>query len=192
MANLFEGICGKIAPGMCRLSMNGGIAVKTGSGYRTFDPETRRLTNCDSFVFDVGEEFFFVVPTNKVKRGDIIMAGGRPRCVLSSDETSITAINYEDMTVETLLPERHVFMGNTYLYGKIVSMFGNGLKGGKGAGRMMKYMMLSSMLKGNRGEGKGDASNLLPLLMMGGKMDLGDGLFDFDDDTDDEDSKKEA
>ncbi len=29
--NLFDGICGKVAPGLCRLSMNGGIAVKTRS-----------------------------------------------------------------------------------------------------------------------------------------------------------------
>lgn len=29
-----NGMFGKIAPGMCRLSMNGGIAVKTANGYK--------------------------------------------------------------------------------------------------------------------------------------------------------------
>ena len=37
MMNLFDEICGKVAPGLCRLSAGGGIAVKTRSGYRTYD-----------------------------------------------------------------------------------------------------------------------------------------------------------
>ena len=80
---MLEGICGKIAPGMCRLSAGGEIAVKTSAGYRTYNPEKRRLTNCDSFVLDIGEDFFFVLPTNHVRPGDIILAGGVPRCVVA-------------------------------------------------------------------------------------------------------------
>ena len=184
MNNMFSGICGKIAPGLCRLGIDGNIAVKTSSGYRTYDVENNRLTNCDSFVLDIGEDFFFVLPTNKVKKGDIILAGGAPKCVIASDETTITAISFEDATVQTLLPEHHVFMGNTYLYGRIVSMFGkNGVKGKKGMNGMLKYMMLSSMLKGKDG-GMGGMSGMLPFMLMGGKMDFMDNLFDMDDDED--------
>lgn len=184
MTGMLEGICGRIAPGLCRLSVDGSIAVKTGAGYRTYNPKTGRLTNCDSFVLDIGEDFFFVVPVNKVRSGDIILAGGRPRCVVKAEESTVTVINYEDMTVETLLPEYHSFMGNTYLFGCIVSMFGkNGAKGKKSTGKLMKYMMLSSMLKGQSG-----ANNWLPLLLMGG---LGEentmaGLFDTEEDTEEE------
>ena len=32
MVNTLNGMFGKVAPGMCRLSMNGGIAVKTNNG----------------------------------------------------------------------------------------------------------------------------------------------------------------
>ena len=186
--NMFEGICGKVAPGLCRLSMNGGIAVKTKSGYRTYDAEKKRLVNCDSFVLDAGEDFFFVLPSNRVKPGDIILAGGLPRCVLAVSEETITAINYEDATVETLLPEHHIFMGNTYLYGKIVSVFGrNGVKGKKGAGRMMKYMMLSGMLKGKDGGGFGA---MLPLMLgMRGDFDFMGDLFDEEDDDEPDDGK---
>ena len=81
MNELFNGMLGKIAPGMCRLSMDGGIAIKTSNGYRTYDSKTGRLTNCSSFVFDIGEEFFFLFLTNKVKTGDIILANGKPKCV---------------------------------------------------------------------------------------------------------------
>ena len=108
--NFMGTMFGKIAPGMCRLSMSGGIAVKTESGYKSYDINTNRLTNCSNFVFDIGEDFFFVIPTNKVRKGDIILVSGKPKCVIDADKDKITVINYEDSTVETLLPERHVFM----------------------------------------------------------------------------------
>lgn len=182
--NMMEGICGKVAPGMCRLSMEGAIAVKTGAGYRSYDTETKRLTNCDSFVLDVGEDFFFVVPVNRVKAGDIILAGGKPHCVTAVGEDTITALNFEDATVETMVPERHMLMGNTYLYGKIVSLFGkNGVKGKKGMGRMMKYMMLSSFLKGK----ENSSSGLMAMMLLGGKDNFIDELFETD-----EDEEKEA
>ncbi len=188
MSNMFNGIFGKIAPGMCRLSMNGGTAIKTSNGYKTYDVTSGRLTNCDSFVFNVGEEFFFVIPTNKLKAGDIILANGKPRCVIEAGKDKIVAINYEDSTVETILPEHHIFMGNVYFYGKIVSMFGGGLTKGKGPGKIMKYMMLSEMMK-DGGKGTGAMSGILPLLMLGKNTDgLFEGLFDMDDgdgDTDD-------
>ena len=33
--NLFNGMFGKVAPGMCRVSMTGKIAIKTSSGYKS-------------------------------------------------------------------------------------------------------------------------------------------------------------
>ena len=190
MNGMMDGICGRIAPGLCRLSMNGGIAVRTRAGYRSYDMENRRLVNCDGFAVDVGEDFFFVLPTNRVRAGDIILAGGAPRCVLSADGGTITAINYEDATVETLLPERHMLMGSTYLYGRIVSLFGrDGVRGKKGLGRMMKYMMLSGMIRG-REDGFG---RLLPLMMLGGNGGFLDDLLDgFEDEEEADDEKKEA
>ena len=180
--NLLDGICGKVAPGLCRLSMSGGIAVRTRSGYRTYDVEKKRLTNCDSFVLDIGEDFFFVMPTNRVKAGDIILAGGKPRCVTEAGDGTLTVINFEDATMETLLPEHHLFMGNTYLYRRIVSLLGrNGVKGRKGTGKLMKYMMLSGFLKGK----EGGISGLLPLMLLGGKDNFMDEFFDDNEEEDD-------
>lgn len=189
MNNMLNGMFGKVAPGMCRLSMNGGIAVKTSNGYKTYNMKTGRLTNCDSFVFNIGEEFFFVIPTNKAEPGDILLVAGKPKCVIEAEKNKLTVINYEDSTVETILPERHVFMGNTYFYGKIVSMFGGDLiKGKKGTNKIMQYMMVSEMMKGNSDNNSGNGMNtMLPLMMMGGNMgSLFDGMFDFDDNENDE------
>ena len=193
MNNMLNGMFGKVAPGMCRLSMNGGIAVKTSNGYKSYNMKTGRLTNCDSFVFNIGEEFFFVIPTNKAEPGDILLVAGKPKCVIEAEKNKLTVINYEDSTVETILPERHVFMGNTYFYGKIVSMFGGDLiKGKKGTNKIMQYMMLSEMMKGNSDNNSGNGMNtMLPLMMMGGNMgSLFDGMFDFDED-DAEESEEE-
>ena len=193
MNNMFNGMFGKIAPGMCRLSMSGGIAVKTTNGYKTYNVKTNKLTNCSNFVFNTGEEFFFVIPTNKVKAGDIILVAGKPKCVVSTDKNIITVINYEDSTVDQILPERHVFMGNTYFYGKIVSMFGSDiLSDKKGMNKMMSYMMMSEMMKGNNGSNNGIAS-VLPFMMMngGGMTDMFDGMFDSLDEDDEDEMEEE-
>ena len=195
MNEMFNGMFGKIAPGMCRLSMNGGIAVKTSTGYKTYNLKQNKLTNCSKFVFNIGEEFFFVIPTNSVKPGDIILVSGKPRCVVSKAKDTITVINYEDSTVETILPERHVFMGNTYFYGKIVSMFGSDiLKGGKGVNKMMSYMMMSEMMKGNGTSDMGGNMSAMLLFMMmsnGGMSDMFDGMFDFLDEDDENEEMEE-
>ena len=174
--NVFNGMFGKIAPGMCRLSMSGGIAVKTNSGYKTYNIKTGRLTNCANFVFDIGQDFFFCIPTNKAEIGDILLINGKPKCVTKVDKGTLTVINYEDSTVETVIPERHVFMGNTYFYGKIVSMFGDSFvgKGKKNVNQIMKYMMLSEMMKGNGGTSSNSFGNLMPLMLMSGGNGFGE------------------
>lgn len=196
--NFMNGMFGKIAPGMCKLSMSGGIAVKTSTGYKSYNVKTGRLTNCSNFVFGNTEEFFFVIPTNKVEKGDIILIAGKPKCVIEAEKNKITVINYEDATVDTVIPERHVFMGNTYFYGKIVSMFGNDFKGGKkGMNKMMSYMMMSEMMKGTGGKSYdgtvNNANSMLPMMLMmnGGFSDMFDGMFDFDEDESDETEETE-
>ena len=193
--SMFNGMFGKIQTGMCRLSMNGKIAIKTSNGYKTYNTKTGRLTNCSNFAFDIGEDFFFVIPTNKVAVGDIILASGKPRAVIGIEKNAIKTFCYEDSTIETIVPEHHVFMGNTYFYGKIVSLFGNSFGKKGGMNNLFKYMMLSEMMKG--GNGSNNMSNMFPMmLMMGGGNSFGDmfeGLFDedvnLDFDVDDEDAE---
>lgn len=189
--NMFSGMFGPVAPGMCRLAMNGGIAVKTSSGYKTYNIKKKRLTNCDNFAFDVGGDFFFVIPTNKVVPGDIILISGKPKCVVSVDEGSIRVVNYEDSTVENILPEHHMFMGNMFFYGKIASPFGN-VKTPKGFKNAMKFQMMSSMMNGSQNNsysGSQPQNGMMnfPMMLMMGGGDMFDGMFDgmFDTDMDD-------
>ena len=185
--SMFNGMFGKVSPGMCRLSMSGKIAIKTSTGYKTYNVKTGRLTNCSNFAFDIGEDFFFVIPTNKVSVGDIILVNGKPCAVIGIEKNAIKTFSYEDSSIREIVPEHHVFMGNTYFYGKIVSMFGNAFGKKGGMNNIFKYMMMSEMMKGNSGNG-GGLSSVFPLMMLnGGMTNIFDGMFDFgDDDSDDE------
>jgi len=187
----FNGMFGKLGAGMCRLTMNGRIAVKTSGGYKSYNVKTGKLTNCSNFVFNIGDDFFFIIPTNKVDVGDIILVKGTPRCVIEVDKKTLKVMNYEDMTIDTLVPERHVFMGNTYFYGKVVSLMGtNASKGKNGMKQMMQFMMMNQMMGGNTSGGMNmNGNNMLPMMLMmnGGSGSLFDGMLDgiFDFGTDD-------
>lgn len=180
--NLFNGICGKVQAGMCRLTMNGNIAVKCSGGYKTYNTKKGRLTNVTNFCFDIGSDFFFVIPTCKVAKGDIILVDGKPKCVIEKqkDKDVITVIDYESSEIRQLVPERHVFMGSVYYYGKIVSMFGSSFKNGKGMGNMFKMMMFSQMMNGKTNGGNlGDMGSMMAMsMMMGGESNMFGGLFD--------------
>lgn len=186
MTNCFNGMFGKLGAGMCRLTMNGRIAVKTSGGYKSYNVKTGKLTNCSNFVFNIGDDFFFIIPTNKVDVGDIILVKGTPRCVIEVDKKTLKVMNYEDMTIDTLVPERHVFMGNTYFYGKIVSLMGSTAgKGKDGMKQMMQFMMMNQMMGGTAGGMNMGGTNMLPMLFMmnsgsGNIFDgMLDGMFDF-------------
>lgn len=180
MGNFMQGMFGPVKGGLCRLTIDGGIAVKVPTGYKTYNPTQKAFVNCDNFVFDIGDEMFFVIPTNTVAVGDIILVSGEPRYVLDVKEDMLTVINYKNGTVENVMPERHMFMGNTYFYGKIMSMFGNmgGLTGGDGAQNVMKYMMMSQMFKGMGGRDSGMNPMMMMMMMNGGGMgNMFDNLF---------------
>lgn len=182
-----KGMFGPVPEGKCKLSMNGQIAINTPGGYKTYNVKTGKLTNCSNFAIDVGD-MFFIIPTSKVQRGDIIIVDGNPKCVLKEEGNNIEVFSYIDSTISTIVKERHVFMGKQYFYGKIVSMFGNMMSSGKGMGQMMKFAMMSEMMKGNGGGslfsgGENGMANMLPMMMlMNGGGDMFDGLFSFDDD----------
>lgn len=184
--NMFNGVMGKIKPGCCRLGMNGRVAIKTTDGYKTYDPKTGNVTNCSNFVLDVADDLFMVIPTRKLNPGDIVLINGKPMYILEvKAKNRVEAMNYEDSTIQTVIPERHAIMGRRF-YGKIVSLLGNGFGSKKGGffKNMLKLKMMSSML-GNGDTNFGGNGLAMMMLMGNGSMD---GLFEgFADDDDDDD-----
>lgn len=197
---LNNSIFGKIAPGLCRLTANGQVAVRTSDGnYKSYNVETGRLTNQSNFVFNIGDDFFFAIPTNKVKKGDIILVNGKPNCVVSvsADKNKIEVVNFETGTLDTIIPERHVFMGNTYFYGKIVSLFGSKFKSKSGSNNMFKTIMqmqfMQSMMGSKTTDSNSSNGGMMQTMMMmsmmngGGMGDLFGDMFDFDDNEEEDD-----
>ena len=184
---MFNGIMGKIKPGCCRLSPNGRIAIKTSDGYKVYNKETGNVTNCSNFVLDIADDFFMVIPTRKLKEGDIVLINGKPMYILNVKEKNrVEAMCYEDSTIQTVIPERHAIMGRRF-YGKIVSLIGSGFGAGKGGffKNMLKLKMMSSMMGGNSSTDNMFGGNGLAMMMLMGNGSM-DGLFDgFMDDEDD-------
>ena len=190
--NMFNGIMGKIKPGCCRLGMNGQIAIKTSDGYKTYNSKTGNVTNCSNFVLDVADDMFMVIPTRKLKEGDIVLINGKPMYILDvKAKNRVEAMNYEDSTIQTVIPERHAIMGRRF-YGKIVSLLGSGFGAGKGGffKNMLKLKMMSSMMGGNSSDNMFGGNGLAMMMLMGnGSMDgLFDGFMEDEDDEDDDSS----
>ena len=178
--NMFNGMFKPVAKGYCKMGMNGQVAVKTSTGYKTFNIKTKKLTNCSNFAFDM-DGAFWVVPTFKVEIGDIVLVNGKPRCVIEVGANSIKTFSYEDSTIDEVIPEHHVFMGKTYCYGKIFSPFMNMSKSDGAMDSMMKMMMMSQMFGGNTGAGM-NGMNPMMFMMMGKDNPfeaIFDGAFDF-------------
>ena len=199
VSGMFGQEFGKVPSGRCRLAMTGGIAIYTENGYKTYDVEKGRCVNCNNFVLDVGDDIFFYIPAMRVQRGDIIIVNRKPKCVIAVEKNKIEVFSYETDTIEFIVPERHVFMGNAYMFRKIVSVFGNmtGAKKKNNAKNMMQNIMrfkfLSQMMQGNNGvtgveqgeQGKaftqGQIGNGNPMMqMLPWMMFMGNGNFDME------------
>lgn len=163
--NFFNGFFSPVKDGCCKMAMNGKIAIKTSSGYKTFDVKTKRLVNCDNFAFDM-PNMFWIVPTMSVKMGDIIMINGKPKAVLKVEDGYIETFSYEDSTIDKTVVETHVWMGKKYCYGKIVSPFGNMMSSDGGMESMMKMAMASQMFGGNSST---NGINPMVFMLMSGK-----------------------
>ena len=181
MNDIFGGAFGNVAPGMCRLTMNGLIGIKTPSGYKAYNPKTKNLVNCAMFVVDIADDMFMVMPTTKLKEGDITLINNKPVYVLdASNPERIEALAYEDSTIKTIVPERHLLMGKKF-YGKIVSMLGNmtgGLGGGNIWSKMFKLKMMSNMFGSNASSSA--SNNFMMMAMMGGLGNNLTNMFNFD------------
>lgn len=188
---MFSNMFSAVKNGDFRLDTNGRIAVHTSKGYKVYNVNKKRLVNCENFVFDVGDEWFFTVPTTKVKVGDIILINNTPKCVMKVNDDTITVINYENSVVEEILPERYIFMGNAYFYIKVVSMFGSNNPKKKSSKKMLKWMLMSKLFKPSESDsGFSNPMNPMTMMLMSEMFKDSDNdfdeLFDFDFELDDE------
>ena len=185
MGKMFKGMFGPIEAGKCKLGMNGKIAIKTPNGYKTYDAKKNRLTNVGSFAFDMFN-MFWLIPTNTLKVGDIILMqkGDRrvPRFVIKVDNGVITALDYEDNELKQVLPERHILMGKVFFYAKIWCPFQGMASNGNMFGQMFKMQLMSQMMNGMMNGGNitdttNSMGNMSQMFMMPMMMQMMGGMF---------------
>lgn len=180
--NFLDGKMGVIPSGFLALSYKGDIAVKTNSGYVTYNPDKKVFVNVQKLAFSMGPGAFFLVPTKKAKKGDIVVVKrGTTMTVYQvvedySGEGSAKLFNYFSGATEEITPERHIFMQKSYTFGKVVSIWnfitGGDLKDSKGFGELLKLNLLTGG-KMNFGFGEGSGmNNMLPLILMGKAKNL--------------------
>lgn len=185
MGKMFKGMFGPIEAGKCKLGMNGKIAIKTPNGYKTYDAKKNRLTNVGSFAFDMFN-MFWLIPTNTLKVGDIILMqkGDRrvPRFVIKVDNGIITALDYEDNELKQVLPERHILMGKVFFYAKIWCPFKGMVSNGNMFGQMFKMQLMGQMMNGmmnggNVADAVNPMGNMGQMFMMPMMMQIMGGMF---------------
>ena len=153
----------KILTGVA-MTFDGRLAIKRPNGdYVAFNPLSGEIENQSDFVMgeDMLSGMVFVMPTDKIDAGDIIVSNGGYVYVTDIDE-GVTGVNLSTGVVNDIVTEKHVLFGKN-VYKKVVSML-NMVGGSDGA--MNPMMMLALM-------GDGDKKDILPMMMMMGGMNGG-------------------
>lgn len=175
LTSVFANMLGTLEPNMIRMTFDGKVAIKTAKGYKTYDVVKKKAINMDSLVMPEMASFL-LLPSTKVKVGDIILRDNAFYSIISIDDATneLIGYNYEAGKKETIVRETHCFLGNTYFYSKlfspILSFFGNKPKSDKkeeeskdddASEDTMSALLPLAMMSQN-----GDMSSLLPLMLM--------------------------
>lgn len=146
-----------------RLSMYG-LAVKNASGeWVSYDAKTESIINVDIFNFGNGK-FLYKMPVafKDITPGDLLIHNKKPVFV-TSVEDGIKAIDIMAGEKKEVLLTRNMF--NFEYATKVVSLFTmTNASSEQPFGNMLPLLMLE--------ESNGNASNILPFLMMQGNMDF--------------------
>ena len=130
----------------------------------TYNSDTNEVVDAKIFHFDV-KGFFYKIPTpiSNIKTGDIIIHMGTPMFVRTvNNDNTVTAVNYHDASVTTILPKKSPFGFNFIT--KVVSLMNfDKMSADKDNpfGNMLPFLMMQ--------DGKFDPMMLL--FMNGGNME---------------------
>ena len=122
MSDMINFDFGKVSAGKFAVSPYG-IAVKTADGgWVAYDAEKNEVIDAKVFHVDADGLFYKIpTPTDKIKTGDIIIHQGKPMFVQTLNNTNtITAVNYNDASLVTILPIKSPFGFNFIT--KVVSL----------------------------------------------------------------------
>ena len=177
----------KIENNEVALTYGGKIAIRRKDGsYVVYDEEQGQLVNQLSLVLDMDivNKFIYLVPTQSVKKGDIIKMKQTYYYVIAEDNTKLKAINLSTGTNSSLTTEINIITNKT-VYKKVTNLMEGGAFGGGATGfNPMMLMLLGDkemdlatlmLMQGMTGTNNNAFGNMNPMMLLAlkdGKSDL--------------------
>lgn len=162
-----------------------GMAIKSDTGFKSYNPSTNKIVNVDNFVIQDIPLFKMPVAIKDIAVKDIILHNKMPMIVtaVNKKENTISAIDVGNAEIKKIIPVSNIF--NFDYYTKIVNPF-NGVLDTPDTdnpfGQLLPLMLLSDkgsmdkdtmfMLMMMNNSNGSNMNTMLPLMMMGdGKSD---------------------
>ena len=170
---------GKADSRQFKLSMNG-IAVRSADNkFNVYDEKTGTLIDVAGMTFDF--DALYVMPSNEVVKGDIILHAGFPVFITSVEDGKVEGVKYLDRTIIRIPATKNIFGFN--FYSKVISLFGDmGASSADEAnpfGAMFSNPMMMMMMMGDKGSGNGSSmfgGDMMEMMMMSQMMGGGQGF----------------
>lgn len=170
---------GQVTDGSVRLSMSGPAFRNAEGVYVNYDKSTGHITNVDIASFDAdGMAYYIPTPIQSIVAGDYIEHNGKPCCVIDASDGNLTVVNVYSGVAEAIKPTKNLFGG--CFVSKIASLFeafqpaATAAQSGSDAQSNPMAAILPFLLLGGM-EKKGGASKVLPLMLMSGMANGGNG-----------------
>lgn len=170
---------GQVTDGSVRLSMSGPAFRNAEGVYVNYDKTTGHITNVDIASFDAdGMAYYIPTPIQSIVAGDYIEHNGKPCCVIDATDGNLTVVNVYSGVAEAIKPTKNLFGG--CFVSKIASLFeafqpaATAAQSGSDAQSNPMAAILPFLLLGGM-EKKGGASKVLPLMLMSGMANGGNG-----------------
>ena len=140
------------------MSMFGGLAVKQGGSFVTYDAEKNEAMDVMDFVMDGFSEMIMIVPTQGLVKGDMFVQDGKVYQLLEDSKV----YSFTDNSIDVLVSKSNI-MGFK-MYAKVFNLMANfGGAGQDGVQNMFANpMMMMMMMK----DGSGDTSDMMQMMMM--------------------------
>lgn len=170
---------GQVTDGSVRLSMSGPAFRNAEGVYVNYDKTTGHITNVDIASFDAdGMAYYIPTPIQSIVAGDYIEHNGKPCCVIDATDGNLTVVNVYSGVAEAIKPTKNLFGG--CFVSKIASLFeafqpaATAAQSASDAQSNPMVAILPFLLLGGM-EKKGGASKVLPLMLMSGMANGGNG-----------------
>ena len=142
-----------------------GIAVRKGDGWVVYDKKKHKLI--DVGKLKLGDLPIFIVPTMKLKEGDLIKDGGRYYVVQKIEKGNVQTLDVKTGEVKIVVPIDNLL--GLKFYSKVIAV---SIDGKLGMGKMAAIVAMSK----NSNNEDNQANSLLPLVLLKDELDIEDDM----------------